>query len=264
MCETYIYELENIKGNTYTTRINGTDIGIYRFGKKSAVLIDSGYDVQDDFTDFLESEGIEPVAVINTHLHIDHIGGNELLRETYHCDIYASQIEIIHENDAGYSGGENVLANPEEGILDICGQEFLIISLPGHSIGHQGVVTPDGVCFLGDGILSEKNLELAKMPYHYNIERAIESMSKIREMDYPLYVLSHNGVLTQEETIKTVKDNLKKEDYLRERIVCLCNSKISNGKLISLFMNDIDVTEEKRRFSWVVETAEARVKAYRR
>ena len=42
---------------------------------------------------------------------------------------------------------------------------FQLISLPGHSVGHTGVVTPDGICCIGDAIVSEDVLRVSKMPY---------------------------------------------------------------------------------------------------
>ena len=45
----------------------------------------------------------------------------------------------------------------------IDGEIFELISLEGHSVGHVGVVTPDGICCLGDAIVSEDVLNVSKL-----------------------------------------------------------------------------------------------------
>ena len=42
----------------------------------------------------------------------------------------------------------------------IDGEIFELISLEGHSVGHVGVVTPDGICCLCDAIVSEDVLSM--------------------------------------------------------------------------------------------------------
>lgn len=259
-----MYKLTRIRGNTYTVTVNGTDTGIYRFGRRTAVLIDSGYYENEDFIDFLKKEGIEPAAVIQTHLHIDHIGYNNLLRDEFDCDIYAPEVEIEHELDREYDFPYDIRVNPNEGFIDISGQKFEIVSIPGHSEGHQAVVTPDGVCFLGDALMSEDILNQTKMPYHFEMGRTLKSMAKIREMDYEVYVLSHRGCLTGEELVKAVDANLAKEKDFSRRIRKLNNKKISDDKLAMIFMKEIRISKEKMDLDWVYETAMARVKEYRR
>ena len=259
-----MFELVKIRNNTFMMSVHVTDIGIYRFGKRSAVLIDSGRGREEEFISFLKENDIVPAAVIQTHLHIDHVACNQLLRKEYQCDIYASADEIIHENEGGYIAGRDALINPDNGILDISGNRFEIISLPGHSCGHQGVVTPDGVCFLGDAMMSRDILKYTKMPYHYNIEQAIESMEKIKTLDYPEFVLSHRGILDRNETIVAADANLKRERQFRKTVESLCGKRISNGKLTTMFMKEIGITEDKADIAWVWDTALDRVETYRR
>ena len=39
---------------------------------------------------FIEQNGLTPVALLNTHLHFDHIYGNKFILETYGLKTYAS------------------------------------------------------------------------------------------------------------------------------------------------------------------------------
>ncbi|MCQ2546003.1 MAG: MBL fold metallo-hydrolase [Clostridia bacterium] len=254
------YELKHIAGNTFVLSIADTCIGMYRFGKRSAVMIDTGWNDQEIIMKFLHNEGIRPVAVINTHLHVDHIGCNELLKEEFECEVYASADEIRHEIEEGYIDGQEIVENPDEGRLTIEGFAFEIIRLPGHSRGHQGIATPDGVCFLGDAIMSEDILENTRLPYHYEMAEALQSMEKIKTLDYPVFVLSHNSVCNREELVKIADANIRKEELFAETIEELSRNNISREKLTMLFMDEIGISKDKQNIDWVWETAEARVK----
>ena len=141
--------MKHIAGNTYTTKIGYTAIGIYMDGN-SAILIDTGSEEKASLLTLLESHHLTPRAIINTHLHIDHIGCNKLLQEKFECPAYCPIEEI---EDARYDAGV-VSPNTPDG-------PCTTIPLPGHSVAHQGVVTPDGVCFVGDAIMSVRS----KLPY---------------------------------------------------------------------------------------------------
>ena len=44
---------------------------------------------------------------------------------------------------------------PQEDHIDVDGARFGVLSLPGHSAGQLGFVTPDGVAYLGDCLIDQ-------------------------------------------------------------------------------------------------------------
>ena len=61
-------------------------------------------------------------------------------------------------------------------------------------MGHVGVVTPDGICCLGDAIVSEDVLNVSKLPYMANVQKSLASMEKVRSLNYEIYVIAHQSV----------------------------------------------------------------------
>ena len=51
-------------------------------GRTDAVVFDPGLE-PELIVDFLKQEGLTPAALINTHGHADHIGGNEHLKRGF-------------------------------------------------------------------------------------------------------------------------------------------------------------------------------------
>ena len=71
-----------VRGNTYVESIGATDIGIYMLDERNVVLIDSGEYPSEEFMGMLCEETLFVRAILQTHMHIDHIGNNEsLVRE---------------------------------------------------------------------------------------------------------------------------------------------------------------------------------------
>lgn len=100
----------------------------------------------------LEQLGIDErdvVAVINSHLHFDHCGQNEIFHRR-RIPIYAQAVEIETAQTAGYTVPEWAFI-PEHSVRTVRGDELVtdgvrIMETPGHTPGHQSVVvdTADG------------------------------------------------------------------------------------------------------------------------
>lgn len=148
------------------------------------VLVDSGLPSDHEAViQALQELGLRPSdidVVINTHLHPDHCGGNEL----FNAKIYAHPLEIQRT-------GARYLPCPER-ISDI-----RIIETPGHVDGHISVYFK-GIVAAGDAIPTRDNYEKMVIPrLHTDAKKAKESMQKIIDIakiiipghDLPIQVL---------------------------------------------------------------------------
>ena len=94
------------------------------------------------------------VAVINTHLHFDHCGGN---RRFAGLPTYVQRVELETAVAPDYL--EEWVRFPGESYVEVDGDAGLfpgvsVLFTPGHSAGHQSVVveTGDGVVVLGGDV----------------------------------------------------------------------------------------------------------------
>ena len=65
---------------------------IWYAGSQDAVLIDPGDD-EHLIIQKLENHNLEPIAIINTHAHLDHIGAVHSLKEKYQIPFYLHEKE---------------------------------------------------------------------------------------------------------------------------------------------------------------------------
>ncbi len=232
----------HITGRTYTIDLDGTSAGVYMLNDRDAVFIDTGEADSRELIRFLRESEIIPIVIINTHLHIDHIGNNKALCDEYGSRVYCSPTEV-RDRCSGCRGFEKYLTpNCKEGPELIEGAVFTFISTPGHSSGHQAVVTPDRVCCLGDSIMSVSKLKKSRIPYVYDSGKAMQSMKKLLSTDYPFYLAAHNGVIGKTDINNTITANIEKEEKLRTIIKNTVTGGITLDKLEYRIMKAAGVT----------------------
>jgi hydroxyacylglutathione hydrolase len=109
---------------------------------RHAVAIDPGDPAP--LTAFLDANRLRLTAVLITHHHRDHTGGNALLRKRYNCPIYGPDNPRIPAVTHVVHGGDGVdLAQPE--------LHFDVLATPGHTLDHVSYVG-HGSLFCGDTV----------------------------------------------------------------------------------------------------------------
>ncbi len=93
---------------------------------------------------YVEAEGLNPVAILNTHHHWDHVGGNEELLSKYDLPIYGSLYDAQR-----IPGLTHVVS--EGDVLEFGSLKFEVIEVPGHTLGHVAYRIENNL-FCGDTI----------------------------------------------------------------------------------------------------------------
>ncbi len=109
-------------------------------GTKKAIVVDPSE--AEPIVQALEREGLELVAILDTHHHPDHVGGNAELRAKYRVPVYA------HASDEHRIPA--LTDKVEEGKpFTIEGLAFSVLHVPGHTTGAVTYVV-EGCAFTGD------------------------------------------------------------------------------------------------------------------
>jgi glyoxylase-like metal-dependent hydrolase (beta-lactamase superfamily II) len=135
---------------------------VWQRGQTEALVIDPGLE-PELILSFLSDQGLTPVAILNTHGHGDHIGGNAALKTAFPQApllIGANEADLLTDPQANLSApfGVPIVSPPadqllnEGDIIEFAGIRLEVLDVPGHSPGHVVFVyrgTPDLV-FGGD------------------------------------------------------------------------------------------------------------------
>lgn len=241
----------------------------YHLSKTEIVLIDSGPAPSPEFLVELEQRGIRVRAILCSHPHPDHIANNPILYDRFGCEIFMPEEGLANMEEGGwplYPMTPDLTEPPplipvtkEATWLDVDGARFQLITTPGHMPGHTAIVTPDGVCFLGDAMVSPEVLSQFKMPYMTDVDLSLESMEKIRQTQFPFYITAHKGVTPLSGLQELVNANVGKEldiyDILRRQI----DRPIPVDELLTRFLNALNISERNQRSSWMQQTSMDRV-----
>ena len=110
----------------------------------SAVVVDPGD--ADPVLDYLSNEGLQLTAILATHHHSDHVGGNTALLSKYNVPVFGPAQEKIPGITRALREGDAIEV-PGIGLL------VRVFDIPGHTLGHIAYYG-DGVLFCGDTLFS--------------------------------------------------------------------------------------------------------------
>ena len=161
--------------NCYIVTTNGKDI-----------IIDPGVDA----TQWVKDNADNPVAILNTHGHFDHIWSNAELKEHFNIPIY------IHKDDAplldkdpfglGTPPSQADILVDTQDALDIEGIEVKFLHFPGHTPGCC-VIEIAQHWFSGDFIFKQ-SIGRYDFPLS-DADLMLQSLHRVMEYekDYPIY-----------------------------------------------------------------------------
>lgn len=134
--------------------------------KKEAIIVDPGSHGRQ-FVDWLKKEQLQPLAILLTHAHYDHIGAVEHVRNEFSCPVYIHEQEQDwlldpEKNGSAKYGAQIKTSKPAdeiirgEGPLTISTFTFEMLETPGHSPGSVSYYLKDhSIVFSGDVLFAQ-------------------------------------------------------------------------------------------------------------
>lgn len=140
-------------------------------------IIDSGCytpEEEQELHTFITDKGITPVALINTHCHLDHLFGNAFVMATWSVPLLAHAEEIpvwqaAPQVSAAY--GVPMVPSPPIDRFIVAGETltlgdytFQVLFVPGHSPGHIALYQADKGWFIGGDVLFQGSIGRTDLP----------------------------------------------------------------------------------------------------
>jgi glyoxylase-like metal-dependent hydrolase (beta-lactamase superfamily II) len=129
--------------------------------RSDALVIDPGLQ-PESILDFLQEHELTPAAILNTHGHADHIGGNEALKAAHPSApiiIGADEHHLLTDANANLSAtfGLPITSPPADQLvkegetIEAAGVTLEVLEVPGHSPGHVVYLVRGEPCILFGG-----------------------------------------------------------------------------------------------------------------
>ena len=138
--------------NCYIVTIDGKDL-----------IIDPGVDA----TSWVQKNAKNPIAILNTHGHFDHVWSNQAIKEMFHIPIYVPKEDAFMLKKDPFEQGTppstpDVLIEGDERLM-LEGIKVEYMHLPGHTPGCSVIMIADGM-FSGDFVF-ENSIGRVDFPY---------------------------------------------------------------------------------------------------
>lgn len=244
-----------------------------------AVLIDSGLDKSKiKLVEKALPSGCKISAIINTHSHADHCGGNGFVQnKNPDVRIYTTKFEQgFVEVPSHEPHGFNCLAEPfaelknkflcaePSRVTDIIeyrdheivieGMPFKIVTLPGHSAGMIGVISPDHVFYCGDAAFGAETFKKHGVLFYSNIDDSLNSLIKMKDIlsreRMNGFVFYHGGPEAVSKVSEILDDHIEKISDTKRFIRSAIESEPrSMDDLTALVMTEFEVPNNIVQFS---------------
>lgn len=213
-----------------------TNIGVLTTSNKEAYFIDTGANEEFSIPAWHIFQKQFPdhklKAVLITHAHSDHVGGDDSLIEETGCELWASRLDgfllempvimpalisnglPVMETEIDYyyskskTGSSRELKDKEEFILGDNDFKVKIYSLPGHFFSQIGFLIEDlkndenskysKIFFAGDAIYGRSEVKRYWIPYNFNEEEFLKTLETIKAINADVTVPSHGNLIPNE------------------------------------------------------------------
>ena len=145
--------------------------------KNLCCIIDPGCyfeEERDGLKTFIEKTGLEPVLLLNTHCHLDHVFGNKFIYETWNLNlklherekpvleyapVSADLFQLPFEN---YKGPLEFIKEGQ--VIKIGDDELKVLFTPGHSPGHVCFYNEPGGFVIDGDVLFNSSIGRTDLP----------------------------------------------------------------------------------------------------
>jgi glyoxylase-like metal-dependent hydrolase (beta-lactamase superfamily II) len=142
---------------------------------KQCAIIDPGTYSNDErriLREFIEKEELQPILLLNTHCHIDHVFGNKFISETYGLrpQIPAKELPLLTAVPRiAELYGLNYDPSPEPDFIEgdeieMDGERLRVLEVPGHSPGHIALYNEEGKFLIAGDVLFKRSIGRTDLP----------------------------------------------------------------------------------------------------
>ena len=144
---------------------------------KQCIIVDAGCSdekEQKELTGFIESRQLNPVKLVNTHCHFDHIWGINYCRKTYAIPFYAHAADLFLIENAAESGSHfGVEVDPVEApehflnegdLVEFGNSRLELFHVPGHAPGSLVLYQPEQQFLMVGDVLFRGSIGRTDLP----------------------------------------------------------------------------------------------------
>ncbi len=176
---------------------------------KECIIIDPGCNntqEENELINYIESNGLQPKRLINTHCHIDHVLGNQLISDKYSLTLEAHELEkpvlgmcqqVGSMYGIPYKGSPEISTFHHDGdVFSFAGIVIQILFTPGHSPGSICLYLKEQNELIGGDVLFQGSIGRTDLPGGDHATLIGSIMTKLMPLPDETIVYSGHGPST--------------------------------------------------------------------
>ncbi len=223
-----MYELKKLTERCYYVD-SPSKVGIVLLDSENVLLIDAGNDKDSakKTLRIIDSMGWRVQKILATHSHADHVGGAAYIVKKTGAAVYAKGIEkafieyTVLEPTYVWGGDPHsglcnkiFLAPPCNNVSDISEIDlpdgFEILELYGHSFDQVGLLTPDGVAFIADAVVTADVINKHGVSFTFDVGGFLDTLERLKTLKADTYFLTHGE--PTDDLLPLIEFNIEKVD----------------------------------------------------
>lgn len=255
-------KIYNIKGNTYYFETKYAYMPFYKINENEIIMLDSGYYETDEkvIKELISQYKFVVKAIICTHGHVDHVGNNFWLKEQFNSEIIMPEYEsmtcdsmynfkafgfpsITKRMEKAYAttiSSTDRKVSSKERFIEVCGHEFEIVQLHGHTHYHIGIITPDGIFYVGDSLMGKEELIYTKLVFVADIAVDLQTKEKLKTIKCDKYILAHKGIY--DDLNEIIDDNINFLEEQMKLIISVINKPMTMSEIFAEVFKILEIS----------------------
>ncbi len=209
-----------------------------------------------------------------THGHADHFSAASVLRENGATVVAARDDAMMVENPDINIRGMFSWARPGDILVGKlfkgtpCKVDALVedwrdrratpIPLPGHTMGHTGFLTRDGVLFTGDALYLESLWARHPLPYAIDPDMVADSLRSLRDLEFDWLVPAHGDLVDRDTALANIEHHLEQIEDLEAHLLEVLETPHTTEEIIAIVMAERGLSDNPAQY-WLAVTT---VKGY--
>ncbi len=251
-----------LRGATYVFEATTTNSGL-----RDGVLIDTGPEPS-------AYDGHPIAELLITHGHADHFSSAaDLRRSGSRITAPREEVSLVENPEVNIRGMFSWARPSDEMVTKLFrgegvtvdayadewhGEGVDAVPLPGHTLGHTGYLTADGVLFSGDAVYERQVWERHPLPYAIDPGLVASSLSVIESLGFDWLVPGHGVALEHHEALQHIAFHLRRIEEIRERLYALLAEPLSTEQAIAALSHEVGLSQNAAQY-WLAVTT---VKGY--
>jgi hydroxyacylglutathione hydrolase len=177
-----------VKAFTFSPVQENTYI-VYNEQKKTFIIDPGCYfdEERDELASFVQQTELQPIQLLNTHCHLDHVFGNKWIYETYGLELYlhANEKQVLDYAPASglmwnlpfdnYNGPLHWLNEGDEIMMG--DDKLTVLFTPGHAPGHVCFYCKEQNFVIGGDVLFRESIGRTDLPggHHQTLINSIRT-----------------------------------------------------------------------------------------